>query len=52
MKEYICVEVRHPLDVGVKIKEYLEKGWQLHTYQATGHESSDMNSHFLLFEKG
>ena len=51
MKEYVCIEVRGYQQVGEKIREYLENGWHLHTYQATGHESTNQNSHFLLFER-
>jgi len=51
MMEYICVEVSNYSQIAEKTKEYLDKGWHLHTYQATGHADSDSSSHFLLFEK-
>lgn len=51
MKEYVCIEVAGPWDVADSIQEKLKDGWHLHTYQATGHESSNSNSHFLLFER-
>lgn len=51
MKEYICVEVVNYPQISDVTKEYLENGWHLHTYQATGHESSNTTSHFLLFER-
>ncbi len=51
MKEYVCVEIPNPQIMAKAIHEFLEGGWTLHTYQATGHESSNSNSHFLLFER-
>jgi hypothetical protein len=30
--------------------DYEEKGWRLHTYQATG--QATMVNHYLLFERG
>ena len=54
LKEYECVEVKHHSDVGRTIKEWQEKGWRLHTYQATGTIGMAMAfvNHYLLFEKG
>ena len=50
MKEYICVEVTHYSTIAEKIKEFLDKGWHLHTYQATGQAA--LITHYLLFERG
>ena len=52
MKEYVCVEVSHYTQIVEKIKEYLENGWHLHTYQATVEIGLGTIVHFLLFEKG
>jgi hypothetical protein len=52
MKEYICVEVTHYSTIAEKIKEFLDKGWHLHTYQATGSTSPRDTTHYLLFERG
>jgi len=52
MKEYVCVEVTHYTQIAEKIKEFLEKGWHLNTYQATGSESTRASTHYLLFERG
>lgn len=49
MKEYECVEVGHHRDVGKTIREWLENGWHLHTYQATGRDV--WIKHYLLFER-
>lgn len=51
MKEYVCVQVLSHGQIAEAIQEHLADGWRLHTYQATGHESSNSNSHFLLFER-
>lgn len=50
MKEYKCVQVGHHENVGGVIEEYQRKGWDLHTYQATGYGTSI--NHYLLFERG
>jgi len=50
MKEWICVQVDTHKDVGKTIEEWREKGWSLHTYQATGRDI--WIKHYLLFEKG
>ena len=51
MKEYVCVEVANYIQIAEKIKEYLENGWHLHTYQATGSETTRASTHYLLFER-
>jgi len=50
LKEWQCVQVGHHKDVGKVIAEWQEKGWRLHSYQATG-ERTAVN-HYLLFEIG
>jgi hypothetical protein len=51
MKEYECVQVNHHQDVGPTIEEYIDAGWQLHTYQTSGDRSMGGVKHYLLFEK-
>jgi len=51
MKKYECVELTNYTQIAYTIKEYLENGWHLHTYQAVGHESTRSSTHYLLFEK-
>jgi len=50
LKEWECMQVNHHKDVGYAITEMQEKGWRLHSYQATGY-GTDVK-HYLLFEKG
>ncbi len=50
MKEWECVQVNHHKDVGGVIMMMGEKGWHLHSYQATGY-GTDVK-HYLLFERG
>ncbi len=50
MKEFMCVQVGNHGDVGKTIAEWQNKGWKLHTYQATGRDI--WIKHYLLFEKG
>jgi len=49
LKEYECVQVGHHKDVGKTIEKWQNKGWRLHTYQATGY-GMDVK-HYLLFER-
>ena len=49
MKVYTCVQVNHHMEIAEKIREYMTKGWHLHTYQATGQGA--LVTHYLLFEK-
>lgn len=51
MKEYKCVEVPDYTTVAKVIQEHLAEGWHLHTYQATGSESTRASTHYLLFYK-
>jgi hypothetical protein len=50
LKEYICLQVNHHKDIPKAIADSQNRGWRLHTYQATGW-GSDVK-HYLLFEKG
>jgi len=50
LKEWECVQVNHHKDVAGTIMEMQEKGWSLHSYQATGQTTAV--SHYLLFERG
>jgi len=50
LKEWECVQVNHHKEIGKLIEEWEQKGWCLHTYQATGF-GTDVK-HYLLFEKG
>lgn len=50
MNEYECVEVGHHKNIAAVTRDYLSKGWKLHSYQATGW-GADVK-HYLLFEKG
>ncbi len=38
MKEFMCVQLGNHGDVGKTISEWQNKGWKLHTYQATGRD--------------
>lgn len=49
MKEYECVQVGHLKDAGRTIDDWLQKGWRVHSYQATGY-GTDVE-HYVLFEK-
>jgi hypothetical protein len=49
LKEYECLQVGHHKDVGKTIEKWQNKGWILHTYQATGY-GMDVK-HYLLFER-
>ena len=51
MKDYECVQVSHHRDVGIKIQEYVRKGWRLLTYQTSGDSSIGGIKHYLLFEE-
>jgi hypothetical protein len=52
MKKYECVLVNHHDKIADTIDRYQQKGWHLHTYQATLVDAltSSVN-HYLLFEK-
>ena len=50
MPKYECVQVGHHKKIARVIEEYQQKGWHLHTYQATGFAT--MIIHYLLFERG
>ena len=50
LKEYACIQVNHHKEVPTVIADMQNKGWRLHTYQATGF-GTDVK-HYLLFEKG
>lgn len=52
MKKYECVLVNHHDKIAGTIDSYQQKGWHLHTYQATLVDAltSSVN-HYLLFEK-
>ena len=49
MKEWLCVQVVHHKRISKAIRDHQEKGWVLHTYEATG--MGDTIHHYLLFEK-
>ncbi|MDH5788024.1 MAG: hypothetical protein OEZ40_07030 [Candidatus Bathyarchaeota archaeon] len=49
LKEYACIQVNHHKEVPKTIAEMQNRGWRLHTYQATGY-GTDVK-HYLLFEK-
>ena len=49
MKQFVCVQVDNHKDIAITITEWQEKGWKLHTYQATGRDI--WIKHYLLFEK-
>jgi hypothetical protein len=54
LKEYECVQVNHHNLIGSTIKQWQERGWRLHSYQAAGIwqvTTGDVN-HYLLFERG
>ncbi len=50
MKEFECAQVNHHKDVGLKIQEYQNDGWKLHTYAVAGSPTAVV--HYLLFERG
>ena len=50
LSDWECVQVSHHKDVGNTIAEWEQKGWTLHTYQATG--SPTAVNHYLLFKRG
>lgn len=43
-------EVAHYKYIGKKIEEHQERGWRLHTYQASMKDLGAIN-HYLLFER-
>ena len=47
LKKWELLQVQK--DIGKVIEEWEQKGWRLHTYQATGF-GTDIK-HYLLFEK-
>jgi hypothetical protein len=53
MKKWICVQVMNHHRVAQTIESHQEKGWTLHSYQAT--QSTQRNKgiimHYLLFEQ-
>jgi len=51
MKVYKCVEVKHHRNIDSVIEDYQNKGWHLHTYQATSIGIFPVVLHYLLFEK-
>ncbi len=50
MKENECVESGHHKNIASVTRDYVSKGWRLHTYQATSW-GTDVK-HYILFEKG
>ncbi|MBC8551727.1 MAG: hypothetical protein H8D23_18935 [Candidatus Brocadiales bacterium] len=49
LNEWVCVQVAHHKRISKTIQGHQEKGWKLHSYEATA--LGETVHHFLLFEK-
>ena len=49
MEEWLCVQVVHHKRISKTIHEHQEKGWMLHTYEATANDGTIY--HYLLFTR-
>ena len=51
LKEYRCIQVGNHRDIADAIEEYQNRGWLLHTYQASSRGTFPEVLHYLLFER-